>query len=161
MSFRNTCVHQAIKITHSAQDLNPQLSSPGCSYGFSELYQLLGSCLSASPSLLPLPSLIFWISLLACLSSWVTCRCLLLSWTWSLALSASVLSSYQWYLTMIGEDIWRLETDGLWWIQYIVPSLILVTGGCSVSWGLFEDILPGLLLTKYIPSRWWHVSPES
>ena len=90
------------------------------------------------------------ISLLS-LSSWVTSRQLLLSWTCSLGLSESALSWCHSYPAMTVSDIQRLETDGPWWTRYIVPSLILATGGCSASWGLFEDTLPGLPLTICTP----------
>ena len=93
----------------------------------------------------------FQINPLVYFSSWVSSRHLLLSWTCSLGLSESVVSCCQWYPAMTGSDIWRLETDGLWWVRYIVPLLISVTGGCSASWALFENILPGLLLTICTP----------
>lgn len=107
------------------------------------------SCLSAFSK--PTTSVFLNQNGLLSLSSWVTSRHLLLSWICSLGLSVLALSWCQMSPAVRASDIWRLETDGLWWTRYIVPSLVLATGGCSASWGLFEDTLPGLPLTICSP----------
>lgn len=126
------------------------------SSGFLPFFASLQACLCHS--------LAFWISLIHAVShhEWLADVCLAELESPALSAKSPLFLSVVPYHER-GKDIWRLRrTDGLWWVQYIICALAQLGNRWLLSQlGSFEDILPGLLLTKCIPSRWWHGSLES